>query len=186
MVQSTQPSAGQPKFVRRVGGQFKPTAFADWFQEKLGQWGRSTGNPHATPHVFRKTALQHARIGEDLNRRVAEDAKLNESVMIAHYVTERDEELRHASNRTYRRIVASLPPHVARRYGYFADNGVADLRLKLSKASQAQDWALVAKLAEQLAQQRQQEHPGAGSHECPLGPGHQGSPVVLGEPQPSA
>jgi len=103
-------------------------------------------------------------------------------VMITHYVKERDEELRHASNRTYRRIVASLPPHVARRYGYFPGNGTADLRVKLSKASKDQDWALVAKLAEQLAQQRQQELPDARSYEHPIDCGP-GSPIVLGEPQ---
>ena len=105
---------GQARFGEKVSSEFDPRAFGNWFQEKLGLWGEATGNPHATPHVFRKTALQHARAGEDTNRRVAEDARLNESVMMAHYVTERDEELRQASNRTYRRILASLSTEVAR------------------------------------------------------------------------
>ena len=36
-----------------------------------------------------------------VNRQVAHDARLSESVMMAHYVVERDEEIRQASNRTY-------------------------------------------------------------------------------------
>ena len=94
--------------------------------------------------------MQHARSGEDANRRVAQDARLSESVMMAHYVTERDEELRQASNRTYRRILASLPPEVAERYGYVAENGAAALKLRLTEATGSQDWELVAKLAQQL------------------------------------
>jgi integrase len=143
---------GQARFAGRVSDEFSPRAFADWFQEKLGQWGEVTGNEHATPHVFRKTALQHARSGEDLNSRVARDARLTESVMMTHYVTERDEELRQASNRTYHRILASLPSDVACRYGHRAENGAGKLELRLRQATEAQDWTLVRELAGKLAE----------------------------------
>jgi hypothetical protein len=33
-------------------------------------------------HVFRKTSLQYARRGEDVNRQVAADARLGEGVMM--------------------------------------------------------------------------------------------------------
>ena len=38
--------------------------------------------------------------------------------MMANYVRESDEELRQKSNRTFRRILASLPLAVRRRYGF--------------------------------------------------------------------
>ncbi len=140
----------------KVGREFNPRAFADWFQARIPNWATATGNAHATPHVFRKTSLQHARVGEDINQRVAMDARLNTSVMMKHYITERDEELRQASNRTYRRILASLPPEVAFRYGYVAENGSAQLEAKLKAATEAGDWTLVAELAAELARQRRQ------------------------------
>ena len=72
--------------------------------------------------------------------------------MMRHYVTERDEELRQASNRTYARILASLPPEIATRYGYPPENGTDDLEARLAAATHAQDWNLVTDLARQLAQ----------------------------------
>ena len=115
----------------------------------------SLGNARSSERrLFRKTALQHARSGEDVNSRVARDARLTESVMMGHYVTERDEELRQASNRTYRRILASLPPEVARRYGYVPENGATALKLRLREATESQDWQLVAKLAQELAEEQ--------------------------------
>ena len=142
-------------FAHKVGTEFTPRAFADWFQERIPEWAEFTGSEHATPHVFRKTALQHARTGEDLNERVAKDARLNTSVMMKHYVTEREEELRQASNRTFRRILASLPPEVASRYGYVADSGVVQLEKLLRAATEAQDWTRVGELATELTRQRQ-------------------------------
>jgi integrase len=143
---------GLALFASHVGEKYTPDAFADWLQERIPEWAKATGRPHATPHVFRKTALQHARRGEDLNRQVAKDARVNTSVMMRHYVTERDEELRQASNRTYARMLASLPPEVATRYGYPSENGTADLEAKLAAATNAQDWNLVTDLARQLAE----------------------------------
>jgi coproporphyrinogen III oxidase len=90
--------------------------------------------------------LQHARRGEDLNRLVAQDARVGASVMMRHYVTERDEELWHASNQTYARILASLPPEIATKYGYMTDNHADGLEARLALAAKAQDWNLVADL----------------------------------------
>ena len=146
---------GRSVFAHKVGEEFVPRAFADWFQERIPEWAEATGSEHATPHVFRKTALQHARTGEDLNDRVAKDARLNTSVMLKHYVTEREEELRQASNRTFQRILASLPPQVATRYGHLADNGEIQLEMLLRAATEAQDWPRVGELAAELARQRQ-------------------------------
>jgi hypothetical protein len=94
----------------------------------MQDWAAKTGHPPATPHAFRKTALQHARSGEDLNRQVAHGARLSESVMMGHYVIERDEEMRQASNRTYHRILLSPSLEVATRYGYRPDDETADPR----------------------------------------------------------
>ena len=138
-------------FAANVGNEYTPESFGSWLQSRIPEWARATGRPHATPHVFRKTALQHARRGEDLNRLVAQDAKVTASVMMRHYVGEHDEELRHASNRTYARILASLPTDVATRYGYQPVNGTVDWEVRLEAATRARDWQLVADLANRLA-----------------------------------
>ncbi len=143
---------GLKLFAANVGDKYNPVAFGDWFQSRIPEWSKATGHPHATPHVFRKTALQHARRGEDLNQLVAHDAKVTTSVMMRHYVSERAEELRHASNRTYTRILASLPPDVAIRYGYEPVSRTADLETRLEAATKAKDWGLVADLANRLAE----------------------------------
>ena len=113
---------------------------------------------HAYVHVFRKTTLQHARRGEDINRQVAADACVSESVMMTNYVQENDEEMRQRSNRTYRRILASLPSDVANRYGYVRDER-AELEERLRVAMDNKDWALATELAARLAKRGQ---PAAG------------------------
>ena len=133
---------GMTLFATNVGEKYTPESFGSWLQSRIPEWAEKTGRPHATPHVFRKTALQHARRGEDLNRLVAQDAKVTASVMMRHYVGEHDEELRHASNRTYARILASLPTDVATRYGYQPVNGTVDLEARLEAATQVKDWVL--------------------------------------------
>jgi hypothetical protein len=105
-------------------------------------------------HVFRKTALQHARRGEDINRLVAQDARVSESVMMTNYVKEEDEELRAGSNRTFHRILASLSPEVAQRYGH-AEVVVDSLVRQLHDATAAKNWPLAAELAARLAAERQ-------------------------------
>jgi integrase len=145
---------GMALFAANVGKEYAPESFGNWLQSRIPEWAKATGRPHATPHVFRKTALQHARRGEDLNRLVAQDAKVTTSVMMRHYVSEHEEELRHASNRTYARILASLPTEVATRYGYQPVNGTADLEARLDAALKAKDWPLVADLANRLGKDR--------------------------------
>jgi hypothetical protein len=63
-----------------VGEQFRPVNLGDWFHERLAEWSASLTKGHATQHIFRKTTLQLARSGEDVNRQVAKDAKVSESV----------------------------------------------------------------------------------------------------------
>jgi len=143
------------RFARKVNAEFKPQAFGNWFQERIPMWAKATGREHATPHSFRKTALQYARAGEDVNERVAKDARLNTSVMLKHYVTEREEELRQASNRTYERILASLPSEVAIRYGFVPDCQVMQLEKLLLTATASKDWARVIELATELGRQQE-------------------------------
>ena len=48
------------------------------------------------------------------------DARVGESVLMTSYVKETDEQLRQASNRTFARLLASLPVDLARRCGHVA------------------------------------------------------------------
>jgi hypothetical protein len=83
-------------------------------RERRAPSGSSTGK-NCSPF---KTGLQHDRRGEGINREVAADARVGGSVLMTSSVKETDEELRARSNRTYRRILASLTGEVARRYGH--------------------------------------------------------------------
>jgi hypothetical protein len=112
-------------------------------------WSETIPNGSACIHVFRKTTLKYARAGEDANRRVASDARVSEHVMMTHYVTEGDPELREKSNRTFERIRLSLLPTVAVAYG--DDRILPDPLLEQLKTAEAeQDWATVAKIAQEL------------------------------------
>jgi hypothetical protein len=72
-------------------------------------------------------------------------------VMMTNYVRETDEEMRQRSNRTFQRILASLKPEVAQRYGH-VDSGEGSLRQEMQAAVRAENWELVEKLAAKLAQ----------------------------------
>jgi hypothetical protein len=135
----------RPGTAKVVGADFDPARLGDWFYERLKGW-----KGDAYIHVFRKTALQLARAGEDaVNRRVAEDARVSEAVLLGHYVTEQDEQLRAKSNRTFARLAAALPPEVAARYGHPA--APADpLTEKIRAATEGRDWGTVAMLAAEL------------------------------------
>jgi integrase len=135
--------------LRKIRADFTPRNFGRWVYERVKDWAAAHGK-EAYLHVFRKTALQHARRGEDVNLRVAEDARVAEAVMMAHYVRETDEELRARSNRTFARIVASLSPEVARRYGHIVAVA-ATLEQRLQTAMAAKDWDQVAALSVELA-----------------------------------
>ena len=93
--------------------------------------------------------MQYARAGEDANKRVAADARLGERVMMTSYVKPTDEQMRQKSNRTFERIVNSLRPDVALRYG-FAPPRVDPLVERLSVAVASQNWPLVASISAEL------------------------------------
>lgn len=138
-------------FAHNVGVEYAPKPFLDWFQERIGDWARATSSAHAYPHVFRKTALKLARSGEDLSREVAEDAKLTAAVMVKHYAPDSDEEFRQASNRMFSRLILGLPEEVARRYGHVVAKQEDDIKERMQKALEREDWALVSVLSAELA-----------------------------------
>jgi hypothetical protein len=144
---------GRPEIAGRVMSDFKPICLGDWFSERLADWSASLAKGHAYPHVFRKTSLQYARIGEDINRQVANDARVGESVMMTSYVKETDEELRQASNRTFGRILASLPPEVAHRNGH-TEASSSKLEQQLQAAMAAKNWPQVARLSVQMSRRK--------------------------------
>jgi hypothetical protein len=144
----------RPGTASVVNDSFDPDCLGDWFHERVAAWSKLLPRGRAYTHVFRKTSLQYARRGEDASRRVAEDARVSESVLLKHYVEESDPELREASNRTYKRILASLPPEVARRYG-LADPPAESLEDRLQQAIAAKDWKLVGELSAELARPQQ-------------------------------
>ena len=115
----------------------------------MSGWSKLLPGGNAYTHVFRKTTLQYARQGEDINRQVAQDASVTTSVMMTSYVTERDEELRQKSNRFFARIVAGLHPTVAARYGH-VETPIDALRRQLRLAVDAGDWKTAARIAAQL------------------------------------
>jgi integrase len=136
--------------AKNVVGEFDPENLANWFYKKLKAWSRSLPKGHTSTHIFRKTSLQYARSGEDINRCVAQDARVSETVLMTNYVKETDEQLRAKSNRTYERILASLSPEVARRYGH-AEPKANQLEQQIQVAVAARDWPLAAKLTAKLA-----------------------------------
>ncbi len=69
---------------------------------------------------------------------------------MTNYVKETDDQMRQKSNRTFRRIVASLPPKVAERYGY-VEKPKDLLQLNLEAALAVENWDLAARLAAELA-----------------------------------
>ncbi|WP_145093252.1 hypothetical protein [Anatilimnocola aggregata] len=143
--------AGQNGIAAQVNAEYSPEAFVSWFQDRIKQWAVATGRKEVTVHVFRKTSLQNAKRGEDVNRLVAKDAKLSEAVMTGYYTSEEDEEMRHASNRSFHRLVLSLSHEVASRYGYRPENKLTDLKERLTAATAVEDWSLVGQLAAELS-----------------------------------
>jgi hypothetical protein len=144
----------RPGTAKIVNPTFDPTRLGDWFYERVVGWAETQPGGHAYIHTFRKTGFQFTRSGEDLNRRVAEDACVSEKVMLNHYVTERDPELRAKSNRTFERLAAALPPAVAVRFGYLAPQE-DPLEEKLREATERKDWDLVGRLSSELRSRRQ-------------------------------
>ena len=140
----------RPWLASKVGDDFKPENLGDWFYDRVKEWSEVERVESAYIHIFRKTSLQYARSGEDANQNVADDARVSVGVMMKHYAKETDNEMRQKSNRTYQRIVASLPPDVALRYGY-AVSPYEVLRRELEGAISGEDWVLAARLISELA-----------------------------------
>ncbi len=131
--------------------EFEPKRFGNWFYKQIKDWSASNPKGSAFVHIFRKTTLQHARRGEDIARQIASDARVSESVLMTNYVKETDEEARHRSNRTYRRILASLSPEIAAQYGHVQD-ARSEMESQLRAAMDAKDWPTVTELSKRLAQ----------------------------------
>jgi hypothetical protein len=142
--------AGRPDRAAMVGTEFKPLCLADWFYDRLADWSAALPKGHAHPHIFRKTALQQAWVGEEETaQRVADDARVGKEVLTAHYVKV---DLWRKSNRTFQRILAALPAEVARRFGHVAED--RPLEDQLQRAAEAKDWEAVARLSAELADRK--------------------------------
>jgi hypothetical protein len=148
-------AGSRPWLAEKVSEDFNPINLGDWFYERVRDWSKSRPEGTACIHIFRKTTLQYARSGEDVNRQVAADARLGEGVMMTNYVRETDEEMRQKSNRTFHRIVASLPPEVAARYGHEQPKP-RSLQEQVAAAVEAENWDLANKLTAELAKRNRQ------------------------------
>ena len=142
-----------PHTAKTIGPRFDPELLYRWFHIKMRKWAEETGRERASHHAFRKTALQTARRGDDRNENVARDARVTQAVMMRHYVDETDEELRQASNRTYRRLIAGLSLEVANRYGFNGDEEGFDLEERLKAAVAAKDWKQAGEILKELSSQ---------------------------------
>lgn len=138
--------------LKKIRGEFTAANLGRWIYERVKEWGAAKGKGDVHLHVFRKTMLQHARRGEDINRQVAADARVGEGVMMTAYVKETDDELRAKSNRTFTRVLASLPVEVAKRYGYEAPPPSPEQELE--DALVAKDWKRVGELSAMLEERR--------------------------------
>jgi hypothetical protein len=142
----------RPNLRNHVDEEFNPKRFGSWFYKQIREWSKSNPKGSAFVHVFRKTALQYALRGEDVARQVANDARVSESVLMTNYAKETDVEAHQRSNRTYRRILASLPPEVAIRYGYVHD-AQSEMENQLRAAIDAKDWGRASELTAKLRQE---------------------------------
>jgi integrase len=148
--------AKNPNALQLIKGSYSPKDFGRWFYQRVRDWSRDEFDEPAFVHMFRKTTLQYARRGEDINRQVASDASVTASVMMTNYVKETDEELRQKSNRTFQRIVASLSADVAERYGY-TPSKTSNLEQRLEVAIEAKNWDLAQALSARLARDKRPE-----------------------------
>ena len=130
---------------------FSPYNGGRWFYEQLKSW--SGGESYV--HMLRKTIMQMARAGEDVNLAVARDASVTKAVMLDHYVSEEDAEMKSKADRIYRRICEGLTAEVAEAFGHQA-SGTEDLERQLREAVAAKDWDRAKRLSGQLAKQGRQ------------------------------
>jgi len=144
-------NGSRPWLASRVLMEFNPANLGDWFYERIKDWAKAEQVDAAFIHTFRKTTLQYARSGEDLNKQVAKDAGVSVEVMMRHYAKESDPEMRERSNRTFTRIANSLPTNVSSKFGYVAKPR-DPLQERLEKAVACKDFELAARLASELAE----------------------------------
>jgi integrase len=142
--------ADHPGTLTKIAAEYSPELFGDWFYRRVKEWSEAGAKGNAFVHIFRKTTLQHARRGEDINRQVAQDARVSEMVLMTNYVKEADEEMRQKSNRIFHRIAASLPPELASRYGHI-ERLPTLLEQQMQAALAGKNWSLAAELAARLA-----------------------------------
>ena len=140
-----------PLFASNVSKEFQPQLLIDWLQARIKNWAEAGGHPHAYPHVFRKTALKRARLGEGRLAEIAVDAKLSASVLVSNYAPDDDELMRQASNRMFVRLIEGLPEQVALRYGYSVQAPSNSPLERARKALEVGDWKLLSDLAAELA-----------------------------------
>jgi integrase len=147
---------GGKKAASRVRQDFLPTNLGEWMYREVAAWSKNSPNGKAYLHVFRKTSLQFAVSSAHVEQSVADDASVSSSVMMASYANIRDEELRHMSNRTFRRIRSSLSSEVAARYGWDQkpEDGIIE---QLDQARLRRDWDAVTQLAAKLQQVSEQD-----------------------------
>lgn len=141
--------------LKKIKDEFTAQNFGRWFYERVREWSASHPQGSAYVHIFRKTALQFALDGEEdeASKKVADDAGVTEGVLLGHYAQPK---LWRKSNRTYRRILDSLPAEVAQRYGH-AEDERSKLERQLRQAVDAQNWELVATLSARLGKERRPE-----------------------------
>ena len=144
--------ARRPNLRDHIDGEFDPKRFGSWFYKRVREWSKTIPKGSAFVHVFRKTALQYALRGDDVASQVAIDAGVSESVLMTNYAKETDVEARQRSNRTFRRILASLPPEVAIRYGFVHD-ARSEMENQLRAAIDAKDWGRATELVAKLRQE---------------------------------
>ena len=84
--------------------------------------------------------MQLAYRGGLADTMIATDASITESVMHGHYVDEMDKKLLLKSNRTFDRIVSSLPAEVEERYGSLPGQEGTGLDALVKAAIDRQDW----------------------------------------------
>ena len=158
--QITTVHAGNVGCLKKIRPDFDPSYFGRWLYERVKDWAVTPTRRDAYLHIFRKTGLQFTHDGEEeeVSKRVADDAGVSEAVLIGSYVKPK---LWRKSNRTFRRLLASLPPAVASKYGHVEDER-ARLERPLAAATDGENWPLVAELAARLEQMDRKDRPQAG------------------------
>ena len=78
------------------------------------------------------------------------------STTLDHYVDDTHEELLLKSNRTFDRIVSSLPVRVAERYGYSPEEEGVGIEEVLKAAIERQDWDGARQLLDRLRRNGQE------------------------------